>query len=204
MSTDSTTTDLYRFYDADERLLYVGISLSAIGRAAQHRSEKNWWCDVARMHVEHLPTRSTAMHAEREAIRSERPIHNVVHNRETTRRRHVANTSPKQMNPWACMYCGRGCGRTQEDAYIQVNSSDLWWVLCRECDDNPNPLYWIDAMRVSDVEAIERWTLHLSEKVWFSWTSWYDLIETHCNILLAKEHAYHAIEVARQRRSGPS
>ena len=79
MSTDSTT-DLYRYFDAEGRLLYVGISFSAIARAAQHREDKGWWQDVARMHVEHLPTRSDAVNAERHAIRTEQPLHNVVHN----------------------------------------------------------------------------------------------------------------------------
>jgi len=79
MSIDSTT-DLYRYFDAEGRLLYVGISFSAIARAAQHRESTGWWCDVARMHVEHLPTRSDALDAERQAIRTEQPLHNVVHN----------------------------------------------------------------------------------------------------------------------------
>ena len=73
-------TDLYRFFDANDRLLYVGISFSAVARASQHRSEKDWWSDVARMDVEHLPSRAAAEQAERDAIRAESPLHNVVHN----------------------------------------------------------------------------------------------------------------------------
>lgn len=41
--------DLYRFFDDAGRLLYIGISVSAISRAGKHRQEKNWWHDVARM-----------------------------------------------------------------------------------------------------------------------------------------------------------
>lgn len=77
---DPTPTDLYRFYDSSETLLYVGISLSAAHRASQHRAEKPWWPEVARMDVEHLPSRQEALTAELAAIRTEHPIHNVVGN----------------------------------------------------------------------------------------------------------------------------
>lgn len=72
------TCDLYRFYDHADRLLYVGISLHAAQRAAEHRADKQWWSDVARMDVEHLNSRVEALEAELIAIRSERPIHNVT------------------------------------------------------------------------------------------------------------------------------
>jgi hypothetical protein len=78
-------TDLYRFYDADDRLLYVGISLHAAQRASEHRRDKPWWPDVARMNVEHLDgDRKTAEAAERRAIVNERPLHNVTWNVATT------------------------------------------------------------------------------------------------------------------------
>lgn len=72
--------DLYRFYDSDDRLLYVGISLHAATRASQHRSEKAWWPNVVRMDVERLPDRQAAQAAELAAIRGEKPLHNVVGN----------------------------------------------------------------------------------------------------------------------------
>jgi predicted GIY-YIG superfamily endonuclease len=80
LMSSNASTDLYRYYDADGQLLYVGISLSAVARASQHRAEKGWWQDVARMTVEHLPTRQAAEDAERSAIRAEKPVHNVIHN----------------------------------------------------------------------------------------------------------------------------
>ena len=72
--------DLYRFYDANDVLLYVGISLNAAHRANTHRKDKPWWTDVARMDVQHLPTRSVALDAERAAIAAEKPLHNIIHN----------------------------------------------------------------------------------------------------------------------------
>jgi len=87
-------TDLYRFYDAGGRLLYVGISLSALKRAAEHRGDKDWWSDVARMDVTHYPTRTEAAAAERSAIIAEGPLHNVVHNGRCEREPEAAIEAP--------------------------------------------------------------------------------------------------------------
>ncbi len=77
---DTTPTDLYRFYDSAGRLLYVGISLHAAQRAAEHKRGKSWWPDVARMEVEHLGHRREAEEEEQRAIIAERPLHNIVYN----------------------------------------------------------------------------------------------------------------------------
>lgn len=70
-------SDLYRFFDANGDLLYVGISLSALQRASEHRSDKGWWRDVTRMEVEHHDVdRADLEFMEKEAIRNERPRHN--------------------------------------------------------------------------------------------------------------------------------
>jgi hypothetical protein len=74
-------TELYRHYDARDRLLYVGISLSAVGRLAQHRSDSGWYSDITRVTVERFATRQQALDAEALAIKSERPLHNIVHAR---------------------------------------------------------------------------------------------------------------------------
>lgn len=71
------TTTLYRFYDAKDRLLYVGISKAPLARLDQHRHDKPWWTDVARMTLEHHATREAASRAEIAAIRSESPMYNV-------------------------------------------------------------------------------------------------------------------------------
>lgn len=77
--------DLYRFFDAEGTLLYVGISLNAAARASQHSKGKPWWPQVVRMDVEHFGpiTRRNMERAEKAVIRLERPLHNVVHNMDT-------------------------------------------------------------------------------------------------------------------------
>ena len=72
---------LYRFFDREDRLLYVGITEEPIKRWNAHASRK-WWPSAARYRVEWYATRPKAERAEREAIVAERPQHNVVFNRD--------------------------------------------------------------------------------------------------------------------------
>lgn len=76
------TVDLYRYYGPGDDLLYVGISLNAIQRAIDHRRRgASWWTLWERCTVERFDTREQAAQAERDAIRSERPRYNIIHNR---------------------------------------------------------------------------------------------------------------------------
>lgn len=69
---------LYRFYDADGLLLYVGITNQDMRRWIAHET-REWWGAVASATVEHYDDRSAALDAERTAIKSERPVHNLTH-----------------------------------------------------------------------------------------------------------------------------
>lgn len=69
-------TTLYRLYDKADCLLYIGTSADAQTRWEQHAREKLWWSSVARAAVEWHPDRTTAMAAERAAIKAEAPLHN--------------------------------------------------------------------------------------------------------------------------------
>ena len=72
---------LYRHFDKNRRLLYVGISEDALKRAAAH-GVKPWGHLIAKITVEHLPDRATAEAAEKAAIIAECPRFNVVHSRQ--------------------------------------------------------------------------------------------------------------------------
>jgi hypothetical protein len=72
-------TALYRHFDADNNLLYVGISLSAVNRLSQHKNKK-WFYDIVRIDVEWFDDRDLASNAELKAIRTERPKFNVTGN----------------------------------------------------------------------------------------------------------------------------
>ncbi len=73
-------TILYRFYDSQGKLLYVGITNNFDRRLQQHLADKWWAPQIARTQKELYPSRTAAQNAEQRAIRSERPRHNVAHN----------------------------------------------------------------------------------------------------------------------------
>jgi hypothetical protein len=74
-------THLYRHFDGDGRLLYVGISLSAIARLAEHKAASHWFWQIARIEVTAYATRSSALKAERISIQREKPLRNIAHAR---------------------------------------------------------------------------------------------------------------------------
>jgi predicted GIY-YIG superfamily endonuclease len=73
-----TSTTLYRFYDSEWRLLYVGISWDVAARIGQHRDSKPWFEYVAFIRVDHYLTRAAAETAEQDTIREERPPFNTT------------------------------------------------------------------------------------------------------------------------------
>ncbi len=75
------STALYRHFANDGALLYVGVSLSWPARTKAHSRNAQWFNQVARVEIEHFPTRDEALEAERAAIKSEHPKHNIMHNR---------------------------------------------------------------------------------------------------------------------------
>jgi hypothetical protein len=72
-SVEQKPTQLYRHYDADGALLYVGISLYTVKRLIEHRERSPWFTSIARITVETFPSRDAALAAESAAIRTERP-----------------------------------------------------------------------------------------------------------------------------------
>lgn len=110
-------TTLYRFYDADGGLLYIGITSVGPNRWLDHEEHRAWWSKVARSVVEHFPDRSGAMAAEAAAIRAERPPHNTVHAGvqkapRTRVRRPLGTLAQKPDGRWAVAISLRG-GRYQ-------------------------------------------------------------------------------------------
>lgn len=71
------TTVLYRLFDADSKLLYVGISHHPRTRFGQHAADKPWWPDVVNASFDWYSTRAEAMLREQIAIENEAPLHNT-------------------------------------------------------------------------------------------------------------------------------
>lgn len=71
---------LYRFFDDEGVLLYVGITEAPLVRLDGHAAVQPWWHLVATASYEHFPTRAQARDAEVAAIQSEQPAFNVADN----------------------------------------------------------------------------------------------------------------------------
>jgi predicted GIY-YIG superfamily endonuclease len=68
---------LYRCFDADGQLLYLGIARHGLSRLHQHEKDKGWWRRVATISIEHHASRTEALAAESRAIAEQHPLHNV-------------------------------------------------------------------------------------------------------------------------------
>lgn len=67
---------VYRCFDSEGRLLYIGCSRRVETRMKEHRASAKWAKQVARMKLAGPYTYKVARDLEREATRDEDPIHN--------------------------------------------------------------------------------------------------------------------------------
>ena len=66
-------TQLYRHFDKEDNLLYVGISFSSLLRLSQHKSLSSWYDQISRVTIENFENREQALEAETKAILNEKP-----------------------------------------------------------------------------------------------------------------------------------
>lgn len=69
---------VYRAFDADDRLIYIGATVYTDHRLTIHRTQSWWWALVARVAFEQHVDREAALAAEAAAIRAERPAFNLI------------------------------------------------------------------------------------------------------------------------------
>lgn len=69
---------LYRYFDKNDELLYVGITSRGLNRSHQHAASQPWWHLVVRSTVEHFSRVAFARMAEKRAIATERPLFNLA------------------------------------------------------------------------------------------------------------------------------
>ncbi|MDF5758773.1 hypothetical protein [Spongiactinospora sp. TRM90649] len=70
-------TALYRYFDDQDRLLYVGMTNDLSLRTRNHVRASDWMAFAVRSTIERYPSRSEAEAAEHKAISDESPIFNV-------------------------------------------------------------------------------------------------------------------------------
>ena len=76
---ESDPSYVYRMWDKNGVLLYIGKSNNQLNRWKQHR-KKPWFKQVTRFEYEPHPDEAAAYAAEREAIKTEHPLYNIVNN----------------------------------------------------------------------------------------------------------------------------
>jgi predicted GIY-YIG superfamily endonuclease len=79
---DPGRTALYRYIDSGGRLLYVGITGKPKERWQAH-SRRPWATGATERTVEWFDRRTAALHAEKVAIQTEKPVYNRFYNFET-------------------------------------------------------------------------------------------------------------------------
>jgi predicted GIY-YIG superfamily endonuclease len=70
-------TYLYRHFDIDNNLLYVGITLYAKKRIQEHERNSHWFEKVSKITLEKVSSRKEALELEKIAIQNEKPLCNL-------------------------------------------------------------------------------------------------------------------------------
>jgi len=78
MESTVTPTKLYRHFDKDGVLLYVGISTNVVLRLSQHSKYSHWFDEITNVTIETYPSRDDALDAETKAIQTENPKYNIA------------------------------------------------------------------------------------------------------------------------------
>ena len=80
-------TTLYRHFDENGVLLYVGISRKLLARIYNHEIRSPWFHLVHNIRTTHFPSAELAESAEAVAIATEFPLHNVSEGRTVAARK---------------------------------------------------------------------------------------------------------------------
>ena len=116
--------ELYRHFDCDDVLLYIGQSYSAYKRLTEgHKRTAHWYESIVRQEIERFPSQQALDDAEVEAIKKEKPMHNIQHNGKSRRKQLVCVSkdgdeyeipaTPKKMRMTALI------GAKGEDAFAE-------------------------------------------------------------------------------------
>lgn len=118
---------LYRTYSKDGTLLYIGQSNSWPRRFMEHRTKSPWFQDAVKVEIQSYLNKQGLDEAERQAVKKERPAHNVVYNNGNqsieTIARHKRRNSVSPGEYWLqhepfgsnnCYKCGRQDARLDE------------------------------------------------------------------------------------------
>lgn len=166
-------TALYRHFDADGKLLYVGISNDALRRLLQHKDRSHWFETIAQVDIEWLGGRETALAAEAIAIAKECPAWNVARPAAAGRRSWPSASATNEVRV-------RG-----EDLHAACFLGTQWAVTDYgiECRDGT---YAIPERRLLERRGGKyEWPEHMLEKEWVDGDDFVKVFVAACWILLA-------------------
>ena len=90
------STEVYRFYNEDDRLLYVGITDNWPARFHEHSKKSAWYKDARRIDLKPFETRQEALAEELHAIHNEDPLWNINGSAKASATKHF-----RQVVEWA-------------------------------------------------------------------------------------------------------
>jgi hypothetical protein len=161
---------LYRFFGKAGVLLYVGITASLPTRLSNHRGDKPWWTEVVDIKIAHYGNRVEVLAAEAAAIKAEKPVWNVKHNRgsasppRSKRSLSAAERAYPHIQAWEFtsrsghtrteplwLYWEVACDPISDDYYVDdISAADLWreWLTRYPCDEDAEIMYGTGAVAI--------------------------------------------------------
>ncbi len=131
VSVETRAASVYRCYNAESDLLYVGMSIHPARRLTEHVG-KAWWRDVAAVTVAHYEDVRQAAAAERQAIETERPEWNVTYSMGSAPR--MAGGGVQVKEPvYLGMCLGPTCSRLEYAVICVEDRSGRQWRVCACC-----------------------------------------------------------------------
>ena len=97
------STEVYRFYNENDRLLYVGITDNWPARFHEHAKKSAWYKDARRIDLKPFETRQEALAEELNAIHNEDPLWNINGSAKASATEHF-----KQVVDWARQFVEDG------------------------------------------------------------------------------------------------
>lgn len=73
---------LYRHFDSQDCLLYVGTSTSICTRLSQHKVHSGWYDSIVKITIENFESKRDMLDAEKIAIQNENPKYNIIFSKE--------------------------------------------------------------------------------------------------------------------------
>jgi len=145
---------LYRFWDKNNTLLYIGISNNFLGRIRQHTHTADWFQQAHNVTIEHYNSRAEVEQAEVKAIKAELPLYNKTHNpiyeSHVQHWRKIKNSSKKVENltQHSLLYSlqqeYRDTHTTAQATLLALQEIDTYWggIECEFCQQiNANRQY---------------------------------------------------------------